>query len=359
MEGKSSARGITTATQWNELTNDGKIAVPYSLHVEINEFYYEAKIDAAMARLSHDIGCVEMVKVPHDELLTTSYRNGLMFTWSSTTGGGCWSALGLAPGFTGGNGDIEDLGAKPEWQIISLDGAGCSGTSEATLQHEVMHALGFYHEHQRPDRDDHIMIHEDNIYFGWMSQFTKLTPSSWVDSGHPFELGSVMTYCSNCAGDPAMTLLDGISTWGNFETGRALTTTDALQVQWHYCRDRPGYPYKNTMRCTGADPTGQMLEVFTDRLCDNVKDCFGGEDEGMGNGHGEPLAHCKLAAGRTINGCCSWIIMNGEECIWSTYYSSFTEGKDAYRQSCKIAYPSVSRKNQKIRKMEISCKSQN
>ena len=72
MEGKNSARGITTATQWSELTDEGKIAVPYSYHVasfneseysEISEYSMHKYIDAAMARLSNDIGCVEMVKV--------------------------------------------------------------------------------------------------------------------------------------------------------------------------------------------------------------------------------------------------------------------------------------------------------
>jgi len=86
MEGKRSTRGITTATQWNELTNEGKIAVPYSFHAATVQ--YEAEIDAAMANLSKDIGCVEMVKVPHNELLTTSYTNGIMFTMAIITGGG-------------------------------------------------------------------------------------------------------------------------------------------------------------------------------------------------------------------------------------------------------------------------------
>ena len=29
-----------------------------------------------------------------------------------------------------------------------------------------MHALGFYHEHSRPDRDDHVIIVDSNIQTG-------------------------------------------------------------------------------------------------------------------------------------------------------------------------------------------------
>ena len=44
-----------------------------------------------------------------------------------------------------------------------------------------------------------------------------------------------MTYCSSCGsknGQPVMTTKSGET----FSSGARLTTTDALQVQWAYCR---------------------------------------------------------------------------------------------------------------------------
>ena len=37
-----------------------------------------------------------------------------------------------------------------------------------------MHALGFRHEHQRPDRDDYIKVLSENIKSGFKSEFEKI-----------------------------------------------------------------------------------------------------------------------------------------------------------------------------------------
>ena len=60
------------------------------------------------------------------------------------------------------SGCYSNLGRIGGRQQLNL-GSGCVNTG--TIQHEFMHALGFIHEHTRPDRDDYVYILYPNIFF--------------------------------------------------------------------------------------------------------------------------------------------------------------------------------------------------
>ncbi len=49
-------------------------------------------------------------------------------------------------------------------QVINLQKEGC--VFEGTVVHECLHALGFFHEQNRPDRDQFITINFANIIPG-------------------------------------------------------------------------------------------------------------------------------------------------------------------------------------------------
>ena len=64
---------------------------------------------------------------------------------------------------------------------------------EGVIIHEFIHAWGFYHEHDRPDRDSYIEILWDNIKDGASGVFAKLTNA--IEHG-VYDYCSVMHYGS-------------------------------------------------------------------------------------------------------------------------------------------------------------------
>uniref|UniRef100_A0A1B0G546 Metalloendopeptidase n=1 Tax=Glossina morsitans morsitans TaxID=37546 RepID=A0A1B0G546_GLOMM len=62
------------------------------------------------------------------------------------------------------------------------------------ILHELGHALGFYHEHARPDRDDYIVVHHDNIDRGKELNFDKQLGNTSDSLGLPYDFESIMHY---------------------------------------------------------------------------------------------------------------------------------------------------------------------
>ncbi|RWS20357.1 Astacin-like metalloprotease toxin, partial [Leptotrombidium deliense] len=65
--------------------------------------------------------------------------------------------------------------------------------SFATRVHEIMHAIGFFHHHNRPDRDEYLRINWDNISDVHKNDFKKLSAYK-VKILAPFDYKSVMLY---------------------------------------------------------------------------------------------------------------------------------------------------------------------
>lgn len=92
----------------------------------------------------------------------------------------------------GTDGCYSEVGRSGGQQIVSL-GSGCSFRGIAI--HELLHAVGFWHEHMRQDRDDYVDIIWDNIHRQYHSQFA-LVPQDEIRNLTPFDYESVMLYGS-------------------------------------------------------------------------------------------------------------------------------------------------------------------
>ncbi|MFH4977810.1 hypothetical protein AB6A40_004519 [Gnathostoma spinigerum] len=88
---------------------------------------------------------------------------------------GCYSMVGMAGGR----------------QVVSL-GAGC--IQKGIIMHELMHAVGFFHEQSRPDRDNFISIQWSNIQPGMYGQFEKYGHGIIQTLSAPYDYASIMHY---------------------------------------------------------------------------------------------------------------------------------------------------------------------
>jgi len=60
--------------------------------------------------------------------------------------------------------------------------------------HEIGHVLGFWHEQSRPDRDEYINVHQNNILAGRGHNFDKESTSSVNSLGVTYDFNSIMHY---------------------------------------------------------------------------------------------------------------------------------------------------------------------
>ncbi|XP_038845796.1 bone morphogenetic protein 1-like isoform X1 [Salvelinus namaycush] len=79
-------------------------------------------------------------------------------------------------------------------QAISI-GKNCD--KFGIVVHELGHVIGFWHEHTRPDRDEHVSIIRDNIQAGQEYNFLKMEPGEVDSLGEVYDFDSIMHYARN------------------------------------------------------------------------------------------------------------------------------------------------------------------
>ncbi|XP_070705687.1 meprin A, alpha (PABA peptide hydrolase), tandem duplicate 1 [Pempheris klunzingeri] len=88
-------------------------------------------------------------------------------------------------------GCFSSVGDQQNGQILSL-GSGCD--HKAVIEHELLHALGFYHEQSRTDRDDYVDIWLDQVTPGLEHNFNKYNDDYITDQNTAYDYESVMHY---------------------------------------------------------------------------------------------------------------------------------------------------------------------
>ena len=89
--------------------------------------------------------------------------------------------------------------------------------------HEIGHALGFHHEHQRWDRDLYVNIHYENIKPGRQSDYDWVPRTNWIVNMPTYDYRSIMHYrtcwaskceaeCKDADGSSPCVVIDPVGT---------------------------------------------------------------------------------------------------------------------------------------------------
>uniref|UniRef100_A0A0M3IJB1 Metalloendopeptidase n=1 Tax=Ascaris lumbricoides TaxID=6252 RepID=A0A0M3IJB1_ASCLU len=138
--------------------------VPYTLSSQYGP--YSRSVIAKAMQIYHEKTCVKFV--PRDP---STHRDYIYIQPDD----GCYSLVGR----TGGR------------QPLSLD-SECIQTG--TIVHELMHAIGFFHEQSRADRDQYIEIVWQNVMSGADDQFEKYGLNVLDHLDEPYDYSSIMHY---------------------------------------------------------------------------------------------------------------------------------------------------------------------
>uniref|UniRef100_A0AAY4E9P1 Metalloendopeptidase n=1 Tax=Denticeps clupeoides TaxID=299321 RepID=A0AAY4E9P1_9TELE len=150
---------LTNNCFWTKSTN-GLVPVPFVLSSAFSSS--DKQMIATAMNTFHTKTCIRFVpRTTQTDYLSIESKDG------------CYSSLGRQGG----------------QQTVSLNTNGC--IYNGVIQHELNHALGFYHEHTRSDRDQHVTINYANIVPGMAYNFDKQNTNN---QNTPYDYSSVMHY---------------------------------------------------------------------------------------------------------------------------------------------------------------------
>ncbi|XP_037824850.1 seminal metalloprotease 1-like, partial [Lucilia sericata] len=135
---------------------------------------------------------------------------------------------------TGCNAFVGYSGGK---QIVNLQShnldTGCFRIG--TIMHELLHALGFHHQHSSHNRDDYIKVVWENIQKGKKTAFKKINANTITDFGVGYDYDSVMHYPPQAfSKNGRRTLLSLKSENMNFGQRRELSEKDIKKLNLMY-----------------------------------------------------------------------------------------------------------------------------
>ncbi|KAH8341368.1 hypothetical protein KR059_004234 [Drosophila kikkawai] len=96
-----------------------------------------------------------------------------------------------------------------------------------TLQHELLHTLGFRHQQCSPDRDEYVRILEENIIdVGRENNFDKKSAANFDSYGQPYDYGSIMHYNAYAFSSNGLPTIQALDPVGGLLMGQRIKMSD-------------------------------------------------------------------------------------------------------------------------------------
>jgi len=186
-------------------------------------------------------------------------RNGERDYIEFIKNGGCWSYVGRRGGR----------------QQVSLSG-GC--VYKYIVIHELMHAIGFFHEQSRYDRDQYVRVNLANVCCGAARNFNAYTSREVQLLGEPYDYKSVMHYgeydfSTNRGVLKTIEALDGTSPLGN---SNGFTQLDINKVNKLYqCSTTTATTDATSATTDATSATSATTDATTTSTTSTCRDRFG------------------------------------------------------------------------------------
>ncbi|WAR08602.1 ASTL-like protein [Mya arenaria] len=251
---------------------------------------------------------------------------------------GCWSSVGKVGGE----------------QKVSI-GKGCERVGVAI--HEISHALGFWHEQARPDRDEFVKILEENVSPRYLPDFRKANPELVSSRGYPYDYQSIMHYSEKAftnLGEKTITVI-GIGKTLGMKIGQReeLSNIDIAQLRDMYnCNDKeddevtacPTGWRKNGRSCYKFE--SDMAEQFSGaaRHCEGLNSRLLHIDDAREDTHIKRFMKKKYpdvkvwrTGGRIVNGTFAWYTSEKGTPISMTY-TKWQKGQPGSASSLALVF---------------------
>ncbi|XP_045197843.2 uncharacterized protein LOC123552331 [Mercenaria mercenaria] len=257
---------------------------------------------------------------------------------------GCWSSVGRVGGE----------------QKVSI-GLGCERLGTAI--HEISHALGFWHEQARPDRDEYVRIIKENISPRYLPDFSKANKTLVTSRGFPYDYESVMHYSKKAftnLGDDTIKVI-GIGRKLKMRIGQrdALSNIDIAQLKDMYkCNDKEDslvtYCPKNWIKigrkCYKFEDKGMEQFSGAVKKCDEMNSKLLFIDDATEDAYIKryikkkyPEVKVWRTGGRIMNGTFVWYTENNQQ---EMQYTNWKKGHPATYSSMALVY---NRKKDRVR----------